>query len=84
MALCLSASSYRTQAQEPARKNKNQTVTPASTSSVAGSGTSGRISRWTGVSGSNTYVLGDSNIFEDKFGKIGIGTTTPTSLLTVQ
>jgi hypothetical protein len=44
----------------------------------------GRISKWTGVSGTNTYELGDSNIFEDKFGKVGIGTTSPTSLLTVQ
>jgi hypothetical protein len=70
--------------QELSRKDKNKTVTPFATSSVDGRGTSGRISKWTGVSGSSTYVLGDSNIFEDKFGKIGIGTTTPTSLLTVQ
>jgi hypothetical protein len=71
-------------AQELTKKEKNKTVTPAGASSVIGSGTPGRISKWSGVSGSNTYVLGDSNIFEDKFGKVGIGTTTPTSLLTVQ
>ena len=51
---------------------------------MTGGGTPGRISKWSGVSGSSTYVLGDSNIYEDKFGKVGIGTTTPTSLLTVQ
>jgi hypothetical protein len=50
---------------------------------VTGSGTSGRLSKWSGVNGSSTFVLGDSNIFEDKFGKVGIGTTTPTSPLTV-
>jgi hypothetical protein len=70
--------------QELAKKEKNKTITPAAASQVVGGGTPGRISKWTGVSGSSTYVLGDSNIFEDKFGKIGIGTTTPTSLLTVQ
>jgi hypothetical protein len=52
--------------------------------SVTGGGTPGRLSKWAGTSGSSTFVLGDSNIFEDKFGKVGIGTTTPTSLLTVQ
>src|SRR6266545_3582530 len=67
-----------------AKKGQDKTFTPVATSSVAGGGTSGRISKWTGVSGSSTYVLGDSNIFEDKFGKVGIGTTNPTSLLTVQ
>jgi len=51
---------------------------------VIGSGTPGFVSRWQGVSDSFTYTLGNSNIFEDKYGKIGIGTTAPTSLLTVQ
>ena len=84
MTLCLSATSYRAKAQELAKKNKNQTVTPAASSPVEGSGTVGRLSKWVGVSGTSTYVLGDSNIFEDKYGKVGIGTTAPTSLLTVQ
>ena len=84
MTLCFSAVSYRAQGQELARKDKNRTDTSASTSSVSGNGAAGSISKWTGVSGSTTYVLGNSNIFEDKFGKIGIGTTNPTSLLTVQ
>jgi hypothetical protein len=71
-------------AQELAKKEKNKTIAPAASTPVTGSGTAGRISKWLGVSGSSTYVLGDSNVFEDKFGKVGIGTTTPTSPLTVQ
>jgi hypothetical protein len=63
--------------QSPAQVN-------ASSSAVTGSGTGGRLSKWAGTSGTSTYVLGDSNIFEDKYGKVGIGTTTPTSPLTVQ
>jgi hypothetical protein len=50
---------------------------------VSGSGTTGRIARWVGVEGANTFVLGNSTIFEDKFGKVGIGTDTPTSRFTV-
>lgn len=50
---------------------------------VQGGGTLGRVTKWTGFTGSNS-VIGDSNIFEDKFGKVGIGTTNPTSTLTVQ
>ena len=64
-----------------AHLNENIQVTPAG--ATTGGGTSGRLSKWVGVSGASTYVLGDSNVFEDKFGKVGVGTTTPTSLLTV-
>jgi hypothetical protein len=72
-------------AQEPIKQNKKQAVAPASASNpVVGSGTSGQITKWSGVSGSNTYVVDDSNITEDKLGKVGIGTRTPTSPLTVQ
>src|SRR5215471_16091896 len=49
---------------------------------VAGAGTLGRITKWTGFNGSNS-VIGDTTIFEDKFGKIGIGTDVPTSRLSV-
>jgi hypothetical protein len=49
---------------------------------VLGSGTLGRLTRWTGFTSSNA-VVGDSTIFEDKFGLVGIGTDTPTSKLTV-
>jgi hypothetical protein len=71
-------------AQERAKKDRHQTVTAAATTPVNGSGTPGRISRWTGVDGSNSFSLGNSNIFEDKLGKVGLGTSAPTSLLTVQ
>jgi hypothetical protein len=49
---------------------------------VLGSGTVGRLPKWTGITSSNSFI-GDSTIFEDKFGKVGIGTDTPTSRLTV-
>jgi hypothetical protein len=70
--------------QQPAKKDKQKTIAPAAASPVTGSGTPGRISKWAGVDGSNSFSLGNSNIFEDKFGKVGIGTSTPTSPLTVQ
>jgi hypothetical protein len=50
---------------------------------VVGSGTLGRLTKWTGFTSSNS-TIGDSTIFEDKSGKVGIGTDTPTSPLTVQ
>ena len=59
------------------------TMTSAPSQPVSGGGTGGRLTKWTGFT-SNTSVIGDSNIYEDKFGKVGIGTTAPTSLLTVQ
>jgi hypothetical protein len=50
---------------------------------VLGGGTPGRITKWVG-SGNNSVVVGNSVITEDSQGKIGIGTTSPTSPLTVQ
>lgn len=50
---------------------------------VLGSGTVGRLPKWTGITSSNS-LIGDSTIFEDKFGLVGIGTDTPTSKLTVR
>src|ERR1700742_4621345 len=44
----------------------------------SGNGTPGQITKWTSPS-----TLGDSVISEDKYGKIGVGTTIPTSKLTV-
>ena len=49
---------------------------------VLGSGTVGRLPKWTGLTSSNSYV-GDSTIFEDKNGLVGVGTDSPTSKLTV-
>ena len=50
---------------------------------VLGSGTIGRLAKWTGLTSSNSFI-GDSTIFESKFGLVGIGTDLPTSKLTVQ
>jgi hypothetical protein len=80
---------YAVAAQAQANNTTSQSLTKkgstpqAANGAVSGGGTPGRLSKWSGVAGSNTFVLGDSGIFEDKFGKVGIGTTTPTSLLTV-
>ena len=49
---------------------------------VIGGGTLGRIPKWTGFTGANS-VIGDTTIFEDKLGNVGIGTDSPTSKLTV-
>ena len=49
---------------------------------VTGSGTLGRLTKWMGFT-SNNSVIGDSTIYEDKFGMVGIGTDSPTSKLTV-
>ena len=67
------------------REDHNPTssnIQAAAATTVTGSGTSGHIPKWVGASGSS--VIGDSNIFEDKFGKVGIGTISATSTLTVQ
>ena len=57
-------------------------ITPmAANPPVVGSGSLGRLTKWTGFSSNS--VIGNSTIFEDKFGMVGIGTDTPTSRLTV-
>jgi hypothetical protein len=64
--------------------NAAQAVAPQATGNpVTGSGTAGRVSKWTGVDGSNSFTLGNSSITDDKFGNVGIGTTLPTAKLTV-
>jgi trimeric autotransporter adhesin len=68
-----------TLAQNRAKQSKNQAQPQATSNPVTGSGTIGRLSKWT-----SPMTLGDSVVFEDKFGKIGIGTITPTSPLTIQ
>ena len=50
---------------------------------VLGSGTIGRLAKWTGLTSGNSFI-GDSTIFESKFSLVGIGTDLPTSKLTVQ
>jgi hypothetical protein len=49
---------------------------------VLGGGTLGRLTKWVGFTSSNSFI-GDSTIFEDKYGLVGIGTDSPTSKLTV-
>ena len=49
---------------------------------VLGSGTVGRLTKWTAVTSSNSFI-GDSTIFESKLGLVGIGTDSPSSKLTV-
>ncbi|HSB09216.1 MAG TPA: hypothetical protein VLM38_06865, partial [Blastocatellia bacterium] len=50
---------------------------------VQGGGTIGRLPKWTGFT-SSFSAIGDSTIFENKNGLVGIGTDFPTSKLTVQ
>jgi hypothetical protein len=59
-------------------------ATPAAAANFAvfGSGTIGRLTKWTGFTGNN-WLLGDTTIFESKTGLVGIGTDTPASKLTV-
>ncbi|HEV8486538.1 MAG TPA: hypothetical protein VGV87_23535 [Blastocatellia bacterium] len=49
---------------------------------VTGSGTLGRLTKWIGFTSSNS-VIGDTTIYEDKYGLVGIGTDSPASKLTV-
>jgi hypothetical protein len=61
------------------------TITPMAAGpnlQVVGGGTLGRLTKWTGFTSGNS-VIGNSTIFEDKFGIVGIGTDSPTSKLTV-
>src|SRR5262245_26245168 len=71
-------------AQEPTKRSKPQNVTAAAANPVTGSGNAGQITKWTGVDSANTYTVANSVSTEDKFGQIGIGTTAPTSPLTVR
>ena len=66
------------------KQTAGQAISPAATPApVVGSGTPGKVTKWSGIFGSSTYVVGDSVISEDKFGNIGIGAALPTSKLTV-
>ncbi|MEW6127832.1 MAG: hypothetical protein AB1757_12410 [Acidobacteriota bacterium] len=68
-----------TTANQPTAKKANG----AAVSGISGGGIAGQLSKWVGFDGIS-FTLGNSIITEDKSGKIGIGTTTPTSPLTVQ
>jgi len=75
----------RSQANRRSKQKVESTATqvqPAASSPVTGSGTPGQITKWLG-SNPTAFTVGDSGITEDKFGNVGIGTTLPTSKLTV-
>ena len=80
------ANKSRSDANHRSKQNPESTakqVQPAASSlPVTGSGTPGQLSKWLGLGSSNS-LIGDSGITEDKFGKVGIGMTSPTSKLTV-
>jgi hypothetical protein len=85
LALLLALFMNTAYAQESVKKKKAQTqAAQAPSNPVVGGGTPGFVSKWAGIEGISTYALGNTNIFEDKFGKVGIGTQTPTSPLTVR
>jgi hypothetical protein len=63
--------------------SKSKQVAEAATTPVTGNGSAGQLTKWLGSDGSS-FTIGNSIITESKFGQIGIGTTTPTSKLTVQ
>jgi len=71
----------------PERNNTTALLNPAPIAAganltVLGSGTIGRLTKWTAFTGSNSFI-GDTSIFESKTGLVGIGTDLPTSKLTV-
>ncbi|HEU4386620.1 MAG TPA: hypothetical protein VFV34_02400 [Blastocatellia bacterium] len=83
--LALNITLARAQSPVGTQKASSKNLAPAGTGPqlpVAGAGTPGRVTKWTGFSSSNS-VIGDTSIFEDKYGLVGIGTDTPTSKLTV-
>ena len=68
-----------------AASGRPSSLTPLATGAnlpVFGGGTLGRLTKWAGLNSSNSFI-GDTSIFEDKNGRVGIGTDTPTSRLTV-
>jgi hypothetical protein len=83
LATILFVASVQAHGQQAAVKQGLSTAANGSATPVVGSGTAGQITKWTGFSGSSP-AIGDSGITEDKSGRIGIGTTSPTSTLTVR
>ena len=65
-------------AQGQHQRDASPKAKPQAGAAAQGSNTPGRIAKFTG-----SRTVGDSNITEDDTGKIGIGTTLPTSQLTV-
>src|SRR5262249_31787532 len=88
LAVAFSASYSRAQSPAPkrgpsARKSKPFFFGTGPSLPVIGAGTVGQLTMWTGFGSANS-VIGDSIITQTKLGRIGIGTTSPTSTLTVE
>ena len=82
-ALPLRPAGFRLMPEASARINASAMMPMAGSNlQVLGSGTVGRLTKWTGITSSNS-LIGDSTIFESKTGLVGIGTDSPTSRLTV-
>src|SRR5437867_4918752 len=50
---------------------------PSTAEGQTGSGTAGKVTKWTGTFGNSSTVLGNSVITESDSGNIGIGNTNP-------
>jgi hypothetical protein len=72
----------RLAAQKSVRKKLQPFFTVGPNLPVVGGGTHGQLTMWVGANGTNS-ILGDSIITQTKPGLVGIGTTEPTSTLTV-
>src|SRR5262249_25917016 len=86
-ALAFNADSSRAQSPAAGQKRPERKTLPfffrtGPNLPVIGGGSVGQLTKWTGFNSSNSFV-GDSIITETKLGQIGIGTTTPSSTLTV-
>ena len=68
---------------KPMRDASSVRLAGAASLPVVGNGTLGRLTKWMGSTGSNS-IVGDTSIFEDKLGNVGIGTDSPTAKLTVE
>lgn len=77
-AITLNAALVHAQSPTPSKKASAESVALGDGSQlpVIGGGTLGRLTKWTGFTSSNS-VIGDTSVFEDKYGRVGIGTTTP-------
>ena len=80
-AMTLNAALVHAQSPTPGKKSPTESAAPAAGLQlpVVGSRSLGRLTKWTGFTISNS-VIGDTSVFEDKFGRVGVGTTTPTSV----
>ena len=67
---------------QKASAGKTATAAASGQLPVLGGGTLGRLTKWTGFTSTNS-AIGDTSIFEDKSGNVGIGTDTPVSKLSV-